>query len=146
MKTTIIIHHLQEMWDSGLQNMGTSFERQLELVVKHLEQNCYDDVIVTNFEANQDLDDEQWPLAQYYPTVYDYAYGWEKSMMDTFGDVCTIVEGGNHSEVVIVDDWMKELQGEIFLCGAFDGECIEDMEIALEGAGKTFKRIEELIV
>lgn len=143
---TIIIHHLQEMWNSGLQKMGTSFDEMLEKTVEHLQENHYDNIIVTNFEANRDLDDAQWPLGNFYPTVHDYCYGWTKDMFEGYENDFTLVEGGIHSEVVLVEDWMKELEGEIYLCGAFDGECIEDMEIALTGAEKEFKRIENLIV
>ena len=143
---TIIIHHLQMMWNASLEKYGTSFEEQLEKLIDHLNQNHYDNVIVTNFEAGRDLDPEQYPLIEFCPMVYDYMYGWEKEEVESWGNEITYVDGGSHSEVVIVDDWMKELTGDIFLCGAFDGECIEDMEIALAGAGKEVNRIEELIV
>jgi hypothetical protein len=76
-------------------------------------------------------------------------YGWERKEVEGWGDRkegVDFVDGGSHSEVVLVDEWMHELEGEIFLCGAFDGECIEDMEIALQGAGKEFERIEGLII
>ena len=64
-------------------------------------------------------------------------------MVDSYGTKWTL--GGNHSEVVIVPEWMENLKGEVFICGAFDGECIEDLEIALKGANKEFKRVEHLI-
>lgn len=143
---TIIIHHLQEMWDGGLRNLGTSFEDMLENTVEHLELNHYDKIIVTNFEAGFNLDDEQMALAHFYPIVYEYGYGWDKEMFEDNEHAPKYVDGGSHSEVVVVDEWMEDLRGDIYLCGAFDGECIEDMEIALRGAGKEFKRIENLIV
>tara|TARA_B110000908_G_C10072360_1_gene365698 strand:+ start:232 stop:642 length:411 start_codon:yes stop_codon:yes gene_type:complete len=135
------------MWNTGLENMGTDFETELQKVCEHLSENKYDKVIVTNFEAGVHLDDEQYPLSEFYPQVFDYCYGWERESVEESGHVegvefCT---GGTHSEVVLIDEWMHELEGKVYLCGAFDGECIEDMEIALEGAGKEFERIEELI-
>lgn len=157
---TIIIHHLQVMWDRGLRNLGTDFETELEKVVEHLREEQYSRVIVTNFEANFGLDFEQEILQEFNPVVYEYMYGWELDTRVFTNEDISVLEngqtvnckqdicwtlGGNHSDVVIVDDWMKELQGDIFICGAFDGECIEDLEIALEGAGKDFKRINELI-
>jgi len=146
---TIIIHHLQEMWDVGLKKLGTSFDEMMENVVQHLREVKYDYVIVTNFEAGFNLDEEQYQLSEFNTTVHDYMYGWEREEVEGWGEReegVDFVEGGSHSEVVLVYQWMRELSGEIHLCGAFDGECIEDMEIALLGAGKEFKRIEELIV
>ena len=140
---TIIVHHVQKMWDSGLQRLGTDFHSEIEKIYEHLSQEQYDNVIVTNFEAGFGLDEEQSILSEFYPTVYDYCYGWTEDSLDK--NYHEWVEGGNHSEVVLIDDWMKELEGEVYLCGAFDGECIEDMEIALSGAGINFNRIEHLI-
>lgn len=144
---TIIIHHLQEMWNDGLERYGTSFEIELEKVLEHLNEVDYDKVIVTNFEAGFDLEDSQYPLKAFNPVIYDYCYGWEREQVEDYGyienkDYC---EGGMHSEVVLIDGWMHDLQGEIFICGAFDGECIEDLEIALEGANKPFNRLNHLI-
>lgn len=144
---TIIIHHLQEMWDSGLQMHGTSFEEQLENVYQHLLAETYDCVIVTNFEAGFNLEDSQYPLNDFNPIVYDYCYGWERESFEgcDYIEGIDFCDGGAHSEVVMIDEWMHKLTGEIYICGAFDGECIEDLEIALDGANKTFKRLNDLI-
>ena len=147
---TIIIHHVQEMWNTGLVNFhNTSFEEMLEKVVEHLDTTHYDRVIVTNFEAGFDVEESQYPLKRFYPEVYDYMYGWEREEVASWGDReygLDYIDGGSHSEVVLIDEWMHELEGEIDICGAFDGECIEDLEIALAGAGKEFNRLEHLIV
>lgn len=146
---TIIIHHLQYIWDQGLRDQGTCFEAELEKVYEHLNLNVYDRVIVTNFEAGLNLDVEQNMLGEFYPDVYDYMYGWERSEVESWADRKEgedFCEGGNHSEVVLLDEWMKDIiSDEVYLCGAFDGECIEDMEIALEFLGIEVNRIEELI-
>ena len=136
------------MWDNPLQNRGTSFYEELQKVCEHLSENSYDLVIVTNFEAGFDLDKEQWSLNMFNPQVEDYMYSWEKEEVEQWPgykegiDYC---QGGTHSEVVLTPEWLRNLNGVIHLCGAFDGECIEDMEYALEGAGKKYKRIEHLI-
>lgn len=145
---TIIIHHLQKMWDVDYQKQGTCFEEELEKVYKHIKENDYDKIIVTNFEAGRGLDEDQWLLSEFNPRVYDYMYGWERSEVESWGtykEGVHFCEGGNHSEIVLIDEWMRELEGDVYLCGAFDGECIEDITIALQGAGKTVKRIEYLI-
>ena len=57
--------------------------------------------------------------------------------------------GGNHSELVLIPEWMEDLASEkarVSICGAFEGECIEDLEIALKACKIKFRRIESLIV
>lgn len=160
---TLIIHHLQPMWNSGLNNFGTSYWEMLDEVCTHLQENDYDNVIVTNFEAGFDLEDEQQPLREFcYPTVHDYMYGWEfecaeideqqkediengKIVEDAFNTSWAL--GGSHSQIVLIPEWMKDLKNdEVYICGAFDGECIEDLEIALGALDIEPNRIENLIV
>lgn len=144
----LIIHHLEKMWDQEYRKFNTTFEEQVELVLQHLEENEYDRVILTRFE-NHELGEEHCQLAHLIDVVHVYGYGWDHEMMDqgSFSSDQKWTDGGNHSEIVLIDKWMEQLQGhEVSLCGAFDGECIEDMEIALEGANVQFNRINELIV
>jgi len=138
------------MWDSGLRMFhDTNFFEMLDNVIEHIDNSNYSKIIVTNFEAGFDLDDEQKKLQRFFPEVYDYMYGWEREEVESWGDRIEgkdFCDGGSHSEVVLIDEWMHNLEGEIDICGAFDGECIEDLEIALQGAGKEFNRLEHLIV
>ena len=131
------------MWNSGLVRMGTSYEEMLLRVIEHLGIYNYDRVILTNFEGYK-LEQEQEPLRQFSPEIYDYMYGWERDEVKDWN--IDYVDGGSHSEVVLVYDWMYELDGEIHICGAFDGECIQDLEFALDGAGKRYTRLNHLIV
>lgn len=106
-------------------------------------------------------------LADFIDEVHEYGYGWEVRQLDHVEDLglhrydrddnwagWTLLGrgktwdwGGYHSEVVILDQWMFDLKGhDISLCGAFDGECIEDMEYALESVGVEFDRLEALIL
>lgn len=162
----LIVHHVQEMWNTGLTRQGTSFNEVLSNVYTHINEVNYDKVIVTNFESFE-LEDSQHCLAWFNPSVYEYGYGWdmeqvhqnEQSSLEQAyadfanGELYTDVhgtrwaEGGAHSEAVIVDDWMLSLTNdEVHLCGAFEGECIEDMEIALAAAGIEVNRVNSLIV
>jgi hypothetical protein len=56
---TIIIHQVQIMWNEGLKKTGTCFDEILDKVYHHLLEQGYDQVIITNFEANVNLDIEQ---------------------------------------------------------------------------------------
>lgn len=143
MERTLIIHHLEPMWQQGYESKGTSFERLVGRLEYHLERNNYDRVILTRFEDSH-LDEAEYEFIRgYVNQVEQYGYGWEASEREEQPD--RFCEGGTHSEAVLLEDWMR-LDGEVFICGAFDGECIEDLEIALRFLGVQFTRIPELIV
>ena len=56
-------------------------------------------------------------------------------------------EGGYHSEYVLLTDWMRDLKGhEVYISGSFDGECIDDLETALDFLEIPYNRIESLII
>lgn len=143
----LVIHHLESEWEHGYNRMGTSFEELAEKVIDHLEENDYDRVILTRFENHQ-LGDEHYlsGLSEWIDQVEVYGYGWERSMIEDYPET-KWVEGGSHSEIVLIEEWIEQLvRHEVSLCGAFDGECIEDMEIALGGVDVPFNRINSLIV
>lgn len=145
----LLIHHLETCWDFGLKRFGTSFDREASKILQHLEENDYDRVILTRFEEPK-LEPAHYEagLADYISDVYDYSYGWAKDQCDWGQEGRDWAEGGTHSEIVRLEPWMFELKERgalVDLCGAFDGECIEDMELALEAVGVSYNRIEELI-
>jgi hypothetical protein len=162
----LIMHHVEPMWESSLSSIaGLTFNEYLEDIADHVWRNNYDRVILTRFEDDTAEPDIYWGLADYISQVHAYDYGWPKDMLSDFGEDDDIydrlnageivddgngtkyVEGGNHSEIVWVADWMFDLKNdEVDICGAFDGECIEDLEIALKAAKVEFNRIESLIV
>ena len=143
---TIILHHVETCWEASLRRIGgLSFDSFASKIAAHIRRAKYDRVILTRFEEDS-LEDAHYEsgLDKYISEVEEYAYGWSADMFDNPADY---VEGGSHSEVVWVPQWIKELpKKEVYLCGAFDGECIEDMEIALSSCGIKFKRVESLIV
>lgn len=164
---TLIIHHLERIWEESYMRIGGfSFEGLYELVREHIEENDYDRVILTQFEhTSLDREEGYASIAHLIDEVHEYGYGWELDGQfdsqiaddifakfnnnEIFKDVFNQewIQGGNHSQIVLIDEWMRKLPKEnVDICGAFDGECIEDLEIALTGAGVKFKRIEELII
>jgi len=148
---TLIIHHLETMWEYGYKKFGTTFSDIAEKIVCYLEESCYDRVILTRFEDDS-FEDEHFDtgLVHYIGEIYDYAYGWHRDSLDLEDDSKLpddFTEGGYHSDIVYVPDWVKSLKThQVSLCGAFDGECIEDMEIALTAAEVKFERLNALIV
>ncbi len=144
----LVIHHLEPMWGSGYSRFGTTFDELQERFLEYLEENEYDKIILTRFE-----DWTAEPAHGYFPellekisAVHDYAYGWEAEEREN--DPERFCEGGSHSGAVLIDDWMIPLKkaAQVHISGAFDGECIEDLEIALRHLEINFKRIEKLIV
>jgi hypothetical protein len=145
----LILHHVEPMWESAYKRFGTSFEELQEKVLEHLNDHNYDQVILTRFEdwhMDSLIRDNYNPeFIDKISTLYDYGYGW--TMWDAHDYGIRFVDGGNHSEYVLIDDWMRELPKEnVHIAGAFDGECIEDLEIALSHLEINFNRIEDLIV
>lgn len=144
----LICHHVEQIWESGLKRFGVNLYDLYQKIVDHIDAIGYDKVILTRFEIGREkFDDSHYDsgFAEWVNQVYEYAYGWPAECLDD--DPKRFVPGGNHSEAVMIEDWMFDLQNnDVDLCGAFDGECIEDMEIALEACHVKFNRLESLIV
>lgn len=147
-RNVLILHHLEPMWESGYKKLGTSFDRMCEKVIDHLNDHRYKQLILTRFEDSK-LDQRHYEagLADVgmMIDVFEYGYGWDAAQLVM--DPENFVEGGYHSEAVLIADWLRHLpKSGVYLAGAFDGECIEDMEIALSALRIKFHRVEDLIV
>lgn len=144
---TLIIHHLESIWEEGYKKNGTDFETLCFSVVQHIEEVEYDRVILTRFENPQFEDAHHYTgLSQFIDEVQEYGYGWDGDCVLEDEEDEDWVEGGEHSEFVWLAPWMRTLNGDVDICGAFDFECIEDLEIALRALEIKFNRIEKLIV
>lgn len=132
------------MWEHGYKKQGTSFE-ELEEKFAHYIRKCHPKrVVLTRFEDYQISYDDYPNLINLVDDIYDYAYGWEPDMFNSPDEYC---EGGSHSTVVYVPEWIKKLSKKrVYLSGAFDGECIEDMEIALNHVRAKYTRVNSLII
>lgn len=144
----LLIHHLETIWQAGYRMYGTTFFDVAQDILNHITGESYDRVILTRFEDPR-LEDEHWEsgIADFIDEIQEYGYGWDLDMVDREKEGIDWVWGGEHSEVVLLFDWIARLRGnDVHLCGAFDRECIEDMELALEGCGVNFERLEHLII
>lgn len=162
----LIIHHLEPCWSSGYDNKGTSFEELLDEFNSHLDDHKYDHVILTRFEEPRLEYEIYGDFKHRINSNYVYGYAWDlycidpepekledliefepkaDLWLDHSGNLWT--NGGHHSEIVSVPEWMIDLRGcDVFISGAFDGECIEDLEIALDSLDIGYTRLENLIV
>ena len=148
----LIIHHVESQWASAMKQRGRDFYEYLEHLHDYLRQQTeFDKVILTRMEDTQFEDcHNDFSLDQLIDEVKDYGYGWDLDMIDVDKELEVngerFVEGGQHSDLVWVPGWLDDLPRKVHLCGCFDGECIEDMEIALKAAGKEVIRVEHLII
>ena len=148
----LIIHHLDPHWEVGYNRAGTSFDDLQVKFLKHLNRVKYDKVILTRFDDYR-LTEEYFPeFAQKVDKVENYSYGWEKDQVEAEIEECSEkpenwAEGGNHSDMVWLAPFIRKLKDEdVTISGAFDGECLEDLEIALKACGVKYKRNEKLII
>jgi hypothetical protein len=146
MRNVLILHHLEPMWETAYKKFGTSFDELCEKVIEHLQEHDYKRIILTRFEDMKlDVRHLQWGFENLRIDCYEYGYGWDAAQIVDSPD--DFVDGGSHSEAVMISDWMRRLpKSGVYLAGAFDGECIEDMEIALRSLSVKFTRVEDLIV
>jgi hypothetical protein len=153
----MILHHVETMWADAMHRMfDVDYDEYLLKVAAHLDAHQYDRVLLNMFEDTR-LEPEHYPIAEYVNAVNQYGYGWDANMFesdfedgeDELGTQEGILycAGGTHSQIVALEDWMWELRGhEVYIAGAFDGECIEDLEVALNFLEIPYSRVEELIV
>jgi hypothetical protein len=146
---TLIIHHVEFQWENALRERGYELEGCCMKIAAYLNENDFSRVILTRMEDTKlQMCHHVSGLDLHISDVEEYGYGWDRDMIDVDKELEAngerFVEGGQHSDLVWVPGWLENLQKEIHLCGCFDGECIEDMEIA--AAGKKVVRIEHLIV
>lgn len=144
---TLLIHHVQPHWNEGLHDYGTSFWEVAQQLLEHLERHTYRHVIATMYD---EVDAQEYHfetgLSQYIQAYYEYGYCWEDCDVQEAKPWQVFVPGGVHSDFVWIPDWLVQLDGPVYLCGAFDGQCIEDMEVALEYLSITCNRLEQLII
>lgn len=146
----LILHHFEPMWDKGLRAKGIrgGFEQFQDRVIEYLIDNDGEQrpLIITRLESQKlDLEHAEW--FHYYNRllVREYAFGWSLSARESDNDN-EYIEGGQHSELVLIADWMRLLPKKVEIAGCFDGECIEDLEIALRHLEIEYHRVNELIV
>lgn len=157
--SVLILHHFQHYWEPSLVNCGTSFDECMKNACWFIIQNRPDKVIVTLFEQNEadghhsDLID----LCEAFNIEIEfinYDYGWyydeEHHTQETFGTEWCWGTRDHHTEgedIVLIEQWMHDLDDEeIWVGGAFVGECLCDLETALSTINKDPVLIDELCV
>lgn len=153
--STLIIHHFDSMFDEGLQKLGKSLESMSEELIDFMIENKdnIDKVILTTFEDHILTEPEQFRISE---MAYElnmnfehitYAYGWSRDVIDedcenypeSERDIKWIQATRGYSsddDVLEIEEWHRELKGKnVVLTGAFDGECLNDLNTVLNFTG-----------
>lgn len=165
-KNILYLHHFEPYWEEGLNNNGTSFEKQLDNILDFLyfNEKKYDEIIITTFE-DLDLSPEHERLINYCNTNqiqlsnHVYGYGFTRELDDEDSllnypeeELGTSWCYGNriyHGEedILVIEDWQHDLKGnQIDLGGAFEGECLNDAQTIMDTLNIEYTNIESLMV
>ena len=153
--STMIIHHFDDMFSSGLESFNTDLdelsEKMIDFIIKNSEK--IDRVILTTFEENELTHHKQRLIKEVVENLdieFDhiiYGYGWyrdseidedlcESFPLDDFGKTwihATRDSSDSEKDVLMVEDWHYELKNKnVVLTGAFHGECLDDLNTVLE--------------
>lgn len=147
----LLLHHVEARWQKGYERYGTDFYEYADNIRNFIEHSDFDRIILVRFE-DPELGDEHYVsgLANYIDHVEVYGYGWWRSQMEEQypdGEGTIWADGCWHSEVVLLDDWLKGLRGhQLTIVGAFAGECVLTLTTALDHLGVSYKEEHSLIV
>lgn len=139
---TLIIHHIEETFEKTFYN--TTKESLTEFVIElseYLEKTQFDKIILTQFEYNEKDLFYRILSSNFYIQLEEYGYGWDEK-----DDCNTWIDGGLHSRFLPVPNFLEQLKkDDIKLCGIFDGECLEDLQILLNTFDISYERLEKFI-
>lgn len=139
-KHTLLIHHLEETWRDGLANFGMTPEDAALNIIDYLHSPKgarINNVILTTWEMPGPCD-VQLPITDYLTSRgipfehHIFGYAEVRDMYE--GQNCTLIQAtryeGDPNQIVCIEDWHRDLASHtsVSLCGAFDGECIQDAE------------------
>lgn len=146
-RNVLLMHHMESMWEESLRQYDTSLEECVSNTIDYIlfSDQEIDEVIVTRFEGI-DWDDEHAPLIDVCERLgipiklEEYAYGFTRDIDEDglemypdenldqtwcFGDR----DHHNESNILEIHPWHHELKNDhVILGGAFEGECLNDME------------------
>lgn len=159
----LILHHFSDYWSSGLEKFGTTFEEEMEKVIDYLDNEDIDKVILPLFEQHQ-LENCHYQLSEFCQRkgieieVHEYNYAWSKES-DPHGEVYTEENFGitwcygardhhDENDVVEIEQWQHDLKeaDKVIVAGAFNEECVLDLQTALEAIEVDYENEEGLIV
>jgi hypothetical protein len=157
---TLILHHFESHWGDGLAKFSMDMEKMSDQIIDFLSEKRTDinNIIITRFEG-VDYEPEHSKIREYAKEhdidirIEEYAYSYypdnfSEKQLKTLETVKPTRDNSDHDNILPVDDWQKELKthNSVALAGAFEGECVQDMEDILLHVRGDFDKIDELVV
>lgn len=153
MKQALIIHHFETCWRAGIKRAsGYNLEYWAHKIISHIAHSNYDYIILNRNEGEgpEDFHIDNG-FHRYVDLWSEYSYCFPRQRVEnpdgTLKDGW--IPGGEHSEVLFIPDWAEMIKrfDQVNLIGAYDKECIEDMEVLLTYLipGK-WRRLNNLII
>lgn len=153
----LILHHYDPTFESGLESYGSSLielvlRASVFILTRKIQGAPINKVIITQMELDHKSHFQLAPILDAVKicnseiSFYEMGFGWTRG--DAENDPNTpYINGGLHSDVIPVYDWMLGLvSANIFLGGIFDGACLDDMETVLSELNIGYERINDLII
>lgn len=152
------LHHFEDYWNSSLKEFDTNFNKELLKVMNYLENEKIDKVLITRFTENKESDCH-YPLISFcnFKNIRiefkEYGYGFrndnnEYKKKDLGKDwIYGNREEHTEKDILPIAEFQKELKNnEVYLGGAFENECLNDVETIMEHLNINYKKIQELCV
>jgi len=157
---TLILHHFESHWSDGLAKFSLDMEKMSDQIIDFLSEKRTDinNIIITRFEGIG-YEPEHTKLREYAKEhdiqirieEYSYSYypdNFTDNQLKTLVTVKPTRDNSDEDNILPVDDWQKELKDHksVSLAGAFEGECVQDMEDILLHVRGDYNKIDELVV
>jgi len=160
MDKILILHHFEPYWDKSSKEFNTSFEEEMSKILDFVYYvDSISNIIITRFEESQ-LDHDYYLLQELCLSkgikleCRQYGYGFIRQEESEYieSDLNKTWCQGNRDyhgddDVLILEDWHHKLKGEdVLLAGAFEDECLNDMEAILISVDANYKKLDDLSV
>lgn len=164
----LLLHHFETLWENSLKKFNTDFENQNNIYIDYILNNKdkLDKVIITRFEGDSPENEHTKIISICEKLNIDiefieYGYGWTREKDDDeeyddnlsdYNENKTWCYGKRDyhdgvTDILMIDDWMQKLKADnIFLGGSFEGECVCDIETALNAIEIEVIKCDDLIV
>ena len=152
------LHHFEDYWNHSLKEFDTNFEKELLKIMNYLEYSDIDKVLVTRFMENKE-GDCHLPLINFCNSknirieFKEYGYGFRNDNNEyktkDYGKEWIYGNRQEHTEkdVLPIEEFQKELKNhEVYLGGAFENECLNDVESIMKHLEINYIKINELCV
>ena len=152
------LHHFEDYWNHSLKEFDTNFEKELLKVMNYLEHEEFNKVLITRFMENKE-GDCHLPLINFCNSknirieFKEYGYGFRNDNNEykkkDYGKEWIYGNRQEHTEkdVLPIEEFQKELKNhEVYLGGAFENECLNDVESIMKHLEINYIKINELCV